>query len=158
MYKIALGGCFGPSFTEHLQWLHPAVSDFLPATLLKKRFRERCFSVNFANLLKSGFHLPKREKNCFNDSPSETIKNAFYFILKPLFVLIFVLTFWECRKNDLIRKTRLSRSYIKRFVGYNLYDSQSAFKFSRRLHYHTSCSYQVQKSCSYRLFSLQDFK
>ena len=158
MYKIVLGSCFGPSFTVISNGCFRQFSGFQPATLLKKRFRERCFSVNFANLLKSGSHLPKREKNCFNDSPSETIKNAFYFIFKPVFVLIFVLTFWECRKNDLIRKTRLSRSYIKRFVGYNLYDSQSAFKFSRRLHYHTSCSYQVQKSCSYRLFSLQDFK
>ena len=27
-----------------------------------------------------------------------------------------------------------------------------------RLHYQTSCSYQVHKSCSYRLFSLQEFK
>ena len=52
----------------------------------------------------------------------------------------------------------LSRSYIKRFVCYNLYDSQSAFKFLWRLHYHTSCSYQVHKSCSYRLFSLQELK
>ena len=158
MYKIVLGSCFGPSFTVISNGCFRQFSGFQPATLLKKRFRERCFSVNFANLLKSGSHLPKREKNCFNDSPSETIKNAFYFIFKPVFVLIFVLTFWECRKNDLIRKTRLSRSYIKRFVGCNLYDSQSAFKSSRRLHYHTSCSYQVQKSCSYRLFSLQDFK
>ena len=52
----------------------------------------------------------------------------------------------------------LSRTYIKRFVWYYLYDSQSAFKFLWRLHYHTSCSYQVHKSCSYRLFSLQQFK
>ena len=52
----------------------------------------------------------------------------------------------------------LSRSYIKRFVWYNLYHSQSVFKFSLRLHYHTSCSYRVHKSCSYRVFSLQEFK
>ena len=52
----------------------------------------------------------------------------------------------------------LSRSYIKRFVWYILYDSQSAFKFLWRLHYHTSCSYQVHKSCSYRLLSLQKVK
>ena len=36
------------------------------------------------------------------------MKNAFYFILKALFVLkiikFFVLTFWACRKNGLIRK------------------------------------------------------
>ena len=39
-----------------------------------------------------------------------------------------------------------------------MYDSQSAFKYLLRLHYHTSCSYQVHKNCSYRLFSLQELK
>ena len=39
----------------------------------------------------------------------------------------------------------LSRSYIKRFVWYNLHDSQSALRFSLCLHYHTSCSYWVVK-------------
>ena len=58
----------------------------------------------------------------------------------------------------LILMSSLSRSYIKRFVWYNLYDSQSVFKFSLRLHSHTSCSYRVHKSCSYKLFSLQEFK
>ena len=52
----------------------------------------------------------------------------------------------------------LSRSYIKGFVWYNLYNSQSVFKFSFRLHYHISRSYRVHKSCSYRVFSLQEFK
>ena len=52
----------------------------------------------------------------------------------------------------------LSPSYIKRFEWYNLYDSQSVFKFSLRLHYHTSCSCRVHKSWSYRVFSLQEFK
>ena len=52
----------------------------------------------------------------------------------------------------------LSQSYIKRFVWYNLYDSQSVFQFSLRLHHHTSCSYLVHKSCSYRVFSLLGFK
>ena len=47
----------------------------------------------------------------------------------------------------------LSQSYIKRFVWYDLYDSQSLFRFSLLLHYHTSCSYRVSKSCSYRLFT-----
>ena len=45
----------------------------------------------------------------------------------------------------------------------DLYDTtcmtlQSVFKFLRRLRYHISCSYQVHKRCSYRLFSLQEFK
>ena len=43
---------------------------------------------------------------CFNDSPSKIMKNAFYFILKALFVLkIF-------RKNDLIRKIRLISKFM----------------------------------------------
>ena len=38
--------------------------------------------------LKSGSHLPKIFIIiCFNDSPSKMMKNAFYFILKVLFVL-----------------------------------------------------------------------
>ena len=38
--------------------------------------------------LKSDSHLPKiRFILCFNDSPSEMMKNAFYFILKAFFVL-----------------------------------------------------------------------
>ena len=37
--------------------------------------------------LKSDFHLPKKIYFiCFNDSPSKMLKNAFYFILKALFV------------------------------------------------------------------------
>ena len=52
----------------------------------------------------------------------------------------------------------LSRSYNKRFLWYNFYDSQLAFKFLWRLHDDTICSYQVHKSCSYRLFILQEFK
>ena len=36
--------------------------------------------------------------------------------------------------------------------------TQSAFRYLLRLHYHTSCSYQVHKNCSYRLFSLQELK
>ena len=49
----------------------------------------------------------------FNDSPSKMTKNAFYFILKALFVLkIFVLTFWSCRKNSLIRKIRLITKFM----------------------------------------------
>ena len=34
-----------PLFTEHLHWLLLTVSSFQPATLLKKRLRQRCFSV-----------------------------------------------------------------------------------------------------------------
>ena len=35
----------------------------------------------------------------------------------------------------------------------DVYDSQSVFKFSLRLHSHTSCSYRVLKKCSYREYS-----
>ena len=37
-----------PYFTEYLQWLLLTVSDFQPTTLLKKRFPQNCFSLNFA--------------------------------------------------------------------------------------------------------------
>ena len=36
----------------------------------------------------------------------------------------------------------------KRFAGYSLFNSQSVFRFSLSLHFHTSCSYRVHKSCS----------
>ena len=42
-----------PYFTEHLQWLLLAVSGLQSATLLKRKFRQRCFSVNFAKLLRT---------------------------------------------------------------------------------------------------------
>ena len=41
--------------TEHLQWLLLKVSGFKPATLLKKEFRQRCFSLNFAKFLRTFF-------------------------------------------------------------------------------------------------------
>ena len=49
------------------------------------------------------------------ESPLEMI-NAFYFILKALFVLkdilVFVTTFWSCRKNNLIRRIRLTSKFM----------------------------------------------
>ena len=44
-----------PCFTEHLQWLLLTFLGFQPASLLKKRRRHRCFSVNFAEFLRSSF-------------------------------------------------------------------------------------------------------
>ena len=42
------------------------------------------------------------------ESPWKIMKNAFYFILKAIFVLkMFVLTVWSCGKNGLIRKMKL---------------------------------------------------
>ena len=40
------------------------------------------------DILNSNSHLPKKKKFiCFNDSSSKLMKNAFYFILKAVFVL-----------------------------------------------------------------------
>ena len=54
--------------------------------------------------LKLDSHLPKKNLFiCFNDSPSKMMKNAFYFILKALFVLkifkFFFLTFGHVEKT-----------------------------------------------------------
>ena len=47
------------------------------------------------------------------------MKNNSYFTSKALFVLkIFVLTFWACRKNDLIRKIRLISTFTTSQPGY----------------------------------------
>ena len=44
------------------------------------------------------------------------MENAFYFILKALFSLeifqFFVMTFWSCRENGLIRKVRLTSKFM----------------------------------------------
>ena len=50
--------------------------------------------------LKSDSHLPKIFFICHNESPLKIMKNAFYFILKPLFVLkIFKFLPWHrCQK------------------------------------------------------------
>ena len=68
--------------------------------------------------LKSDSHLPKKFFIiCFNDSPSKMMKNAFLFHLKSSFhsqhISFFILTFcWACRKNSLIRKTRLIWNFM----------------------------------------------
>ena len=59
--------------------------------------------------LKSCSHLPKNNFFCFNKCPLKIMKNAFHFILKTL---VFALTFWSCRKNDLIRKIRLNSKFV----------------------------------------------
>ena len=47
------------------------------------------------------------------------MKNTSYFTSKALFVLkIFVLTFWACRKNDLIRKISLISTFTTSQPGY----------------------------------------
>ena len=72
--------------------------------------------LHFTNIplietLKSGSHLPKKFcVICLIESPLKVMKNAFYFILKALFVFkIFkFLTFWSCRKNGFIRSISLT--------------------------------------------------
>ena len=53
---------------------------------------------------------------CLIESPLKMMKNAFYFILKALFVLkLFTFLsrlFWSCRKNGLIRKLRLISKFM----------------------------------------------
>ena len=48
---------------------------------------------------------------CFNENLLKMMKNAFYFYLKSTFrsqdIQLFVLTFWKCAKNGLIRKIYL---------------------------------------------------
>ena len=47
----------------------------------------------------------------------------FYFILKALFVLKifkFLLTFWACRKNKLIRKSRSISKFMNKFTKHIL--------------------------------------
>ena len=64
--------------------------------------KELCFASNylifwkFCFSLNSNSHLPKKLFFiCFNDGPSKVIKNAFYFILKSLFLLkIFKFLSW----------------------------------------------------------------
>ena len=64
--------------------------------------------------LKSGSHL-QILFICFNVSPSKMMKNAFYFILKALFVLkIFKFLSWLFGhvENELIRKIRLISTFM----------------------------------------------
>ena len=56
-----------------------------------------------------------------------------------VFYVCFMLWIW-CHFKRL--KPAITRSYIKQFVWYNLYDSQSAFSFSLRLHFDPSCSHR----------------
>ena len=82
---------------------------------LKRSFSSKIFAL--MSFLKSDSHLPKKNRFiCFNDSPSKIMKNAFYFILKVLFVLK-ILTFssWlfgHVEKNGLIKKMRLISKFM----------------------------------------------
>ena len=76
----------------------------------------------FYKCLKVG--LSPSKKNCFiylNESPLKMMKNAFYFILKALFILTifkFLSWLWSCRENGLIRKIRLISNFMTSQSGY----------------------------------------
>ena len=66
------------------------------------------YSIQNRNL-KSGSHLPK--KLFSQEKPFKNDEKFLIFYLKSYFryqhIYIFVLTFWSCRKNGLIKKIRL---------------------------------------------------
>ena len=53
-----------PCFTEHPQWLLLTFSGFRPTTLLKNDVSDKCFSVNFANVLRASFYRTPQD-DCF---------------------------------------------------------------------------------------------
>ena len=65
--------------------------------------------------LKSDSHLPKKIVICLIESPLKNDEKCFLFHLKSSFrfqdILVFVTTFWSCRKNGLIRKIRLTSKF-----------------------------------------------
>ena len=75
---------------------------------------------------------------------------------------------WEYKTNTfLFNKIILSffRAFKAGLTLNDLYDticmthnSQLVFRFSLRLHFHTSCPYRVHKRCLYRVLSLQEFQ
>ena len=73
---------------------------------------------------------PSKKKNviCFIERSLKMMKNAFYFILKAVFVLkivkFFVMTFWSSRENGFIRKLRLTARFMTWFT--NNYNTHSA--------------------------------
>ena len=63
-------------------------NNFREGLKLSKVRRENWLAQIFRKDLKSDSHLPpKNFCICFNYSPSKKMKNAFYFILKALFIL-----------------------------------------------------------------------
>ena len=74
---------------------------------------------------------PSKKKNviCFIERSLKMMKNAFYFILKAVFVLkivkFFVMTFWSSRENGFIRKLRLTARFMTWFTNnYNTHSAQ----------------------------------
>ena len=80
---------------------------------MHKKYTKKCIESYFGSkILKSDSRLPKKFALFASfKNPLKRIKNAFHFILKALFVLKILLSFYHeflvIRKNGLIRKTRL---------------------------------------------------
>ena len=68
------------------------------------------------NYFKVGFSPSKKFcVICLIESPLKMMRNAFYFILKALFVLKifkFFTSFWSCRKNGSIRKIGITSKFM----------------------------------------------
>ena len=100
--------------------LRSAVKSSHPEVFCKKRVLRNFAKFSGKHLWQSlffevGLSPSKKIVICLIKSPLKMMKNAFYFILKALFVLkikVFVTTFWSCRKNGLIKKTRLTSNFI----------------------------------------------
>ena len=84
----ATQGYLDPSVTgtvaahgKYIEKIYKEVTnDQKTCSFIKKRLRHSYFLVNFAKILRKPFF-------CFNKSPLKIMKNAFYFMLKALFVL-----------------------------------------------------------------------
>ena len=74
--------------------------------------------------LKPGYHLPKKSPYFLQWKPFKNFEKWFLFHLKSSFrswdIWVFVLTFWPCRKNDLIRNIKL----ISKFWRHKLVNKQ----------------------------------
>ena len=53
---------------------------------------------------------------CFNESPLKVMRDAFYFILKAIFVFK-IFKFLSCRENGVIRNRRLISKFMKSQPG-----------------------------------------
>ena len=66
---------------------------------------------------------PSQKKMCYllDWKPFKNDEKSFFFRLKSYFcsqdISVFVMTFWSCRKNDLIRKTRLTSKFMTWQLG-----------------------------------------
>ena len=88
------------------------------------------------------------------ESPLKVMENAFYFILKALFVLT---TFWSCRKNGLIRKIGLISKFMAsqpclQTIATHILPNISQIKDNQKMKFgqlieHNKRNYFLQKLC-----------